>query len=68
MSTTGIKQTDTIDGFMSLGELWTALSDLTTRINMDNNLYNDNEYPVQIRSIQLTSIKALVRAIEAHHS
>jgi hypothetical protein len=49
----------------TIEELWVSLSKLSARIVEDNTFSED--YPLEVRTIQLISIKALLRAIEETH-
>lgn len=50
-------------------ELWISLAKISSNIVNDNTHLNyEGEYPIKIRKIQLTSIKALVNAIEQTHN
>jgi hypothetical protein len=55
-----------VEGYMTLDELWRALEKLSTHIVEDNSL--SEVYPIDIRDIQLTSIRTIIDCIEETHT
>lgn len=54
-----------IDGLQSLPELWESLAALSTHIKEDNKKCSD--YPIDIRELQITTLKTLIRTIMVYH-
>ena len=63
-----VKITDaTSNDVMDIGSLWAALAHFTMNRHKDNGLY-DGEYPIEIRMMQMKTLKCLVSEIENFHN
>ena len=62
------KLTDSIDptSVMTIEELWETLSKLSTHIVHDNRKFDD-EYPIETRKAQMTTLTTLIKEIEKFH-
>ena len=53
------------DGMQSVGQLWQSLYVLCRHVYGDNT--EGDEYPTEVRRMQITSLKAMIRELEIHH-
>ena len=57
------------DNLIPLEELWNELASLSRNVSYDNKgcEIKNEPYPISVREVQLSSLKALIYAIEVRH-